>query len=515
MDQLRLDSYMQCEEQYVAHPLLIPETVKERAFQIEIADRAKKENTLVVIPTGLGKTVIAVLVAADMIKKGKIVMLAPTRPLVLQHQASFSSMLRMESSVVLTGKVNPDKRITLWKENQVIFSTPQVIRNDLLKNRYTLQDVALLIFDEAHRAVGEYAYVEIAGFYADQRSDPLILGLTASPGSKKSKIKEVMDNIHITNVEARVRQDDDVIDYVKEIKVEWYKVELTQEMEALRHQLEALFYEKVKKLRNLGLLTYKKKEYISKRDLLDLRKYIPRYLTGQRAKYKYAAFLNQALSISLYHCLELLETQGIAPMRDYLGRMFQGEPEKRSEAILVNDERVNSIYEKAQAYSKLSHPKLSALRRVLMEQLQKKETSRIIVFAQYRDTIASILEEITDIPDSRPVRFVGQSSRTDKGLKQDEQHKILEKFRAGEFNILVASSVAEEGLDIPSVDLVVFYEPIPSEIRSIQRRGRTGRSEVGRVIILITKNSRDEAYLWAERSREKKMHRMVKWLRSQ
>jgi Fanconi anemia group M protein len=514
MDQLKLDTYLQPEEGYVTHPLLRPLTVKERSFQIEIAERAKRENTLVVIPTGLGKTVIAVLVAADVIKKGKILMLAPTRPLVLQHHASFEAMLVMESSTVLTGKVTPDKRISLWQENQVIFSTPQVVRNDLLKERYTLEDVALIIFDEAHRAVGDYAYVEIAGFYTSQRKEPLILGLTASPGSKKSKIEEVMENIHITNVEARMRQDDDVVDYVKEIKIEWYKVELTQEMEAIRHQLDALFYEKVGKLRNMGLLTYKKKEYISKRDLLDLRKYIPRYLTGYRAKYKYPAFLNQALAISLYHCLELLETQGIAPLRDYLGRMFQGEPEKRSEKILVNDQRMKSIFERAQKYSMVSHPKLHALRSALVDQLRKKDTSLIIVFAQYRDTIASILEEINDIPRSRPVRFVGQSSRTDKGLKQEEQHLILEKFRNGEFNILVASSVAEEGLDIPAVDLVVFYEPIPSEIRSIQRRGRTGRSEVGRVIILITKDSRDEAYLWAERSREKKMQHIVKWLRS-
>ena len=194
--------------------------------------------------------------------------------------------------------------------------------------------------------------------------------------------------------------------------------------------------------------------------------------------------------------------------------MFEGECEKRSEKILVNDKRVQSVYERAREYAVISHPKISALKGVLSKQLNTKNTSLVIVFAQYRDTIASILAEIKDIPHARPVRFVGQASRTDKGLKQEEQKEILEKFRNAEFNILVASSVAEEGLDIPAVDLVVFYEPIPSEIRSIQRKGRTGRSEVGRVVILITKDSRDEAYLWAERSREKKMQKMVKWLRS-
>jgi Fanconi anemia group M protein len=324
-----------------------------------------------------------------------------------------------------------------------------------------------------------------------------------------------MENLHIENVEARMRYDEDVVHYVKDIKIEWLKVDLPPEMESLRDALDSLLFEKIDKLKKLGFLRYKKNEYVSKRDLLELRKYIPQKLVGTRAKLRYAAYINQALAISLYHCVELLETQGVNPMRDYLGRIFEREPEKRTEKILVHDQRVISIHEKARAYSQISHPKLSALKQVLNNQLQAKNSSLIIVFAQYRDTIASILDEIGGIPHANPVRFVGQASRTDKGLKQEEQKEILEKFRHGEFNILVASSVAEEGLDIPAVDLVVFYEPIPSEIRSIQRRGRTGRSEVGRVVILITKNSRDEAYLWAERSREKKMQKMIKWMRSQ
>lgn len=514
MEQLKLDNYVTMDKRFVSHSNIKPETVMERTFQIDIAEKAKKENTLVVIPTGLGKTVIAVLVAADIMKKGKIVMLAPTRPLVLQHHASFNDMLTMENSIVLTGKVSPEKRVNLWSDHQFIFSTPQVVRNDLLCDRYTLEDVSLIIFDEAHRAVGDYAYVEIASLYVTQRKTPLILGLTASPGSKRAKIKEVMENLYIQNVEARVRYDEDVINYVKDIKIEWLKVELSPEMDALRKTLEPLLYEKIDKLKNLGFLRYKKNEYISKKDLLDLRQVIPQRLTGFRTKLRYPAYLNQALAISLYHCLELLETQGISPMRDYLGRIFEGEPEKRSEKILINDDRVKAVYEQSQESVKVSHPKLTALKQVLQKQLETKNSSLIIVFAQYRDTIASILDEITDILYAKPVRFVGQSSRTDKGLKQEEQKEILEKFRQGEFNILVASSVAEEGLDIPAVDLVVFYEPIPSEIRSIQRKGRTGRSEVGRVVILITKNSRDEAYLWAERTREKKMQKMVKWLRS-
>ena len=55
--------------------------------------------------------------------------------------------------------------------------------------------------------------------------------------------------------------------------------------------------------------------------------------------------------------------------------------------------------------------------------------------------------------------------------------------------------------------MVIFYEPVPSAIRSIQRRGRTGRQEKGRVIILMAKGTRDEAYRWVAHHKEKKMYR--------
>ena len=90
---------------------------------------------------------------------------------------------------------------------------------------------------------------------------------------------------------------------------------------------------------------------------------------------------------------------------------------------------------------------------------------------------------------------------------------MVEKFKKGEYNVLVATSVAEEGLDIPATDMVIFYEPVPSEIRSIQRRGRTGRARIGKVVILTIKGTRDIAYLWSSRNKEKKMKNELLWLR--
>jgi Fanconi anemia group M protein len=120
---------------------------------------------------------------------------------------------------------------------------------------------------------------------------------------------------------------------------------------------------------------------------------------------------------------------------------------------------------------------------------------KILIFSQYRDT----LEEITNFLNYNGIPcqgFYGQSNKNGKkGISQDKQLSILGDFRLGKFPVLVATSVAEEGLNIPNVDLVLFYEPVPSEIRFIQRKGRTGRFSNGKVVILISENSIDTKYL--------------------
>ena len=127
-----------------------------------------------------------------------------------------------------------------------------------------------------------------------------------------------------------------------------------------------------------------------------------------------------------------------------------------------------------------------------------------------------MLKFLKDDPAIKAVRFVGQSSRADdEGLSQKKQAEILQKFRAGEFNVLIATSVGEEGIDIPATDMVLFYEPVPSEIRSIQRKGRTGRARAGRVVVLMAKGTRDEAYYWISDRKEKTMNRQMQSLSGQ
>ncbi len=164
---------------YVEHPLVRPRTVEARAYQVNIASSCLSRSTLVVLPTGMGKTIVALLVIADILErgKGKVLFMAPTKPLVEQHSAFVKAMTTVEDVVVFTGEVSAEDRELAWRENRVIVSTPQVIANDVKAGRYDLQKVALIVYDEAHRAVGNYAYVHVAA-----AQDPVTTLSLGNPG---------------------------------------------------------------------------------------------------------------------------------------------------------------------------------------------------------------------------------------------------------------------------------------------------------------------------------------------
>ena len=501
---------------FVSHPMIPAGAIGHRAFQLKIAAQALERSTLVVLPTGLGKTVIAALVAADVLNHGggKVVFLAPTKPLAQQHMQSFGRLLAGGPSMDLfTGSMPAKKREALWRSTRVVFATPQGIRNDLERGRYGLEDAALVIFDEAHRSVGDYAYVAIAKRYMEQRINPLVLALTASPGSEAEKIDDVVRNLGIAHVEARSDEDQDVAPYIQETAVHWRKVRLSTYMVRARRAFDEAFTDHTNKLKRFGFMRHRKKgSMVSKKDIIGAGQAIlGRMRAGGRGKGAlFGALYHQTISLHIANCLELLETQGVEPTLAYMGRLRSDEKPKRSVKAFLKDENVLRAFEHLEEHKGASHPKVDALLAAVKEQFARAKGSLVIVFSQYRDTITGLTESLRSAGYSVE-RFVGQADRKeDFGLSQAEQAKLLARFSRREFSVLVASQVAEEGLDIPAVDLVVFYEPIPSAIRTIQRRGRTGRSEIGRVEVLVTEDSRDERFLYAGIGREKKMRGIVK-----
>jgi len=511
---------------YFNHPLLRKNLLRFREYQEIISNSALNKNTLVILPTALGKTIISLLVSVNILynhKEKRILILAPTRPLVNQHWDSFISNIKLldEQTVVVTGKIPPHARTIVWnnKTIRLFFSTPEVVKNDIIGKRLSLVDFFLVVFDEAHRAVKDYAYTFIADQYIKHCLNPLILGLTASPGSEKNKIQEICNNLFIENIEFKTEEDKDVKRYINPINLKWQWFDLPSEYQYVKSILKTMLDEKLNWLNKRNILR-KNSEWIFKRDLISLGEQLRSKLDitlEEDRRSIYYALMQQSIALSLMYCIELVESQGFHSLGTFLGRTRP--EESKSHKILLGDNRIKEI-KRLMENLQMDHPKVQYLLKILKERHVPQSIlnnrgnswrsvpeviSRVLVFTQYRDTAQHIVEML--IKDNiKASKFVGQSKRQgDPGMKQEEQNSILKNFRGGEFSVLVATSIAEEGLDIPEVDLVVFYEPIPSEIRHIQRRGRTGRKNIGSVLILATKDTIDQRYLDITR---KKIDRM-------
>jgi len=499
------------------HQLIWPETVEFRLFQKRIADVASEKNTLVILPTALGKTVISAIVAANILynyRDAKVLVMAPTRPLIMQHRDTFLRILKLreKDTALLTGKTPPGHRRFIWEgEARVVFSTPQVVRNDLLEHRLSLENYGLLVFDECHRAVKRYAYTDIAQLYVSQAKYPLILGMTASPGSNLNTVLEVCRGLYIESVEYRTETDPDVKPYIHPIEVEWKTVNLPDEYLRIKAVIQSMLDRRVNWLCGKGVIQRHPK-YVTKKTLIkagdDLRYLLETSIEEERDKIFYA-IINQSLAVTLFHMLELLETQGLHTLKDFMEKVDREKREKRSYSILVNEPQYRQL-KSLTDNSSTKHPKIGLLIQAVRDQLLRKPSSRMLVFTQYRDTATHLVEELRTISPVRVERFVGQASKpNDEGLSQEEQAERIRMLEEGELNVLVATSIAEEGLDIPAVDHVIFYEPIPSEIRYIQRRGRTGRKAPGKVAILAANNTLDMVYLYASNKRTELMRRIA------
>jgi len=504
----------------VGHPFVRVGQIRALPFQIDLARIGLTEDLLVVLPTGLGKTVIAALLAAEVLRRseGKVVMLAPTRPLVQQHAEAFSRWLVPLRTARFTGTVRRPVREGVWEGADLVFATPEVLAHDLADGRYRLDEVELLVFDEAHHAVGKYAYVPIAERYKSERPpDGRVLGLTASPGGRDERIEEVVGALGVRRIEARTRDDDGVREHVQPVQVEQRWVDLPPATAEIRDLLASAARAAARKLQKMGYLRKKPIASLSVKDLIALRAEI--FARPGPMTRRFGPLFHQLVLLHLHHAQERLETQGLEPFLQYVARVEGKEKRSRGDTAFLKLPEVVLARDQATAFlrstKETSHPKLEAVVDLVRETLEqpRDHPPRILVFAQYRDTIQSI-QGMLELQGWKVGRFVGQATRDrdDPGMSQKEQARVLGDFRAGRFPVLVASSVAEEGLDVPDVDLVVFFESVPSEIRAIQRRGRTGRTSLGKVVVLLTRETRDVAYQVAEVRREKAMRRIVRRL---
>jgi ERCC4-related helicase len=496
---------------FVSHPLLKENRIQSRFYQETILATAAEKNTLCVLPTGLGKTNIAILLAAHRLEKfpgSRILVLAPTKPLVNQHYSIFSGTMNLDPETIqpVTGTIKPQDRRKIYETGKIILATPQTIENDLTNRILSLRDFSLVVLDEAHHAVGNYAYPYIAKRYLAEGENQRILALTASPGGTKEKINEIYRNLGIETVEIRTEEDSDVASWVKEKEIEWIGVELPESFIKIKQLIDEVYEKKVETLRKLGFVS---RGRVSKKDLLQTQIHLRKGINeGYKKAFLAASFVAQA--IKLEHALTLLETQGIHVLESYWKKLRKDE--SKAAGRILNDKRItaailltHNLYE---AGSK--HPKIGKLCSIVSQQVRAKPDSMMIIFANFRDTVKEIADTLGRIDGVKPAILIGQK----EGLSQKEQVDVIRRFESGEYNTLVTTSIGEEGLHLSTADIAIFYEPVPSEIRSIQRRGRVARIKLGKIIVLVTKHTRDEAYYWTAVAKERKMKRTLYDLRS-
>ncbi|CAO2656998.1 Nn.00g058010.m01.CDS01 [Neocucurbitaria sp. VM-36] len=479
-----------------------------RDYQFNIVQRGLFNNLLVALPTGLGKTFIAATIMLNWFRwttEAQIVFVAPTKPLVSQQiEACFNiAGIPRSYTTMLTGGVSPGLRSEEWRDKRVFFMTPQTLLNDLKGGYADPKKIVLLVVDEAHRATGSYAYVEVVSFLRRFNQSFRVLALTATPGADVEAVQKVIDGLDISKVEIRTENSMDICSYVHQRKIEKHVFQNSDEMEMCMELYSQALQPLVKTIAGLnaywstnpcdltpfGCQQAKKKWFLE---------------AGRNANQGVKSMVNTVFTIlaSISHGMDLLKYHGMGPFYMKM-KEFQDESTKTKskykKQILDSDawkKLMVRLHGWVNDKNFVGHPKLEFLQQVILDHFVNAEDgrsagdppaqTRIMVFAHFRDSaeeIARILKRHQ--PMIRPRVFVGQShGKNSEGMSQKEQLDVIEKFKTGTHNTLIATSIGEEGLDIGEVDLIICYDSKASPIRMLQRMGRTGRKREGKIVML-------------------------------
>ena len=484
---------------------------KPREYQNSIFSTSKNQNTLACLPTGTGKTKLAIMLITERLNKfpkSNILVISPTKPLSSQiaKEVEESTNIPSKKIALLTGAITPEERTKIFNNSKVIVATPQTIQFDVEKKRINLEKTSLLVVDECHRSKERFANTLVAKAYNNQAINKLTLALTASPGATKEKVREVCSNLFIENIELRTESDDDMSQHIQYKESEYIKVKLPENFKKIQSTLRNLYKSRASNLKVYGFK--KPVSVINKSDLLMYQK----SLQGNIARGDFSAYRAISLVaelIKLHYATGLIETQTPKSLQTYLKKL-QGETSKASKN-LINNKAIQGIIK---AVDKLiesgeKHPKFKKLEEIITDELKKDLSKKTIIFANYRSTVNEIKESLFLIKGAKPTMLIGQK----QGFSQKDQLETIKNFNEGKYNILICTSIGEEGISIGSLDLAIFYDHTASEIRKIQRSGRVARIKPGKIINLITEKTLDEAMIWTARRKEKKMHNLLNYMK--
>ncbi|PHH76936.1 hypothetical protein CDD82_3749 [Ophiocordyceps australis] len=495
-----------------------------RDYQFSIVKNSLFNNTLVALPTGLGKTFIAATVMLNFYRwteTAKIVFVAPTKPLVAQQVTACYSIAGIPRSdtTLLTGEIQPVLRVDEWQTKRVFFMTPQTLLNDISHGYADPKTIVLLVIDEAHRAVGEYAYAKVTKLIRRYSKSFRVLALTATPGSKIETVQEVIDNLGISHCEIRTEESIDIRQYVHDRNTQVMVLDPSDEMNLVGELFSQALKPLVDKLSSQNIYYGRNPMALTAYGLMQAQR--EWFATRGRSANQGVQFMMRAtfsVLTSIAHSIKLLNFHGIKPFYDNLfdfrnGVEGKGEQGSKYKRQLIEHPSFQEMMNKISGWLKMpsfvGHPKLTELAScVLNHFMDQGDATRIIVFSEYRDSAEGI---VCMLNKHRPLVkasvFVGQADgKRGEGMKQAQQIDTIDRFKRGDFNVLVATSIGEEGLDIGQVDLIVCYDSSASPIRMLQRMGRTGRKRAGNIVLLLMRGKEEEQFAKSKDSYEKMQH---------
>ncbi len=480
---------------YTLDTWIYPGSKSFRKYQFLICRSCLFSNTLVCLPTGLGKTFIATVVLYNYyrwFREGLVFFLAPTKPLVDQQFNAFVETVKgfnPRHVGQMTGKLNKSIRRATYKTARVFFMTPQTLENDLRNELVDKQKITCIVFDEAHRATGNYAYCQIVKQMKEAGVGFRIVALSATPGPTVESIQEIINNLMISCVEARSEEDPDVKQYTHNKNIEVIKVGKTGEITKLEDQLLKVIAIPQHQLQAMQLLPFvARQKAVNKMMVLESQEKFKREaaqferthgMSGMCMAYSCFSSL-----LSLLSGLSMLVTHGIDSLKMFCEKFRDSVEEKKGRKTIVNSKEFQELLKYLNDIGTTkNHPKLEKMKETLTKFLEGEDhkRSQAIVFTLFVNSAQEICKYLGENDTISANVFIGQAN----GYTQKQQMKIINDFKAHKFNTLVATCIGEEGLDIGYVDLIVSYDCTGSPVRMIQRFGRTGRQQEGKVVILL------------------------------
>ncbi|NXK22493.1 FANCM protein, partial [Arenaria interpres] len=507
---------------------IYPTNYPVRGYQLRMARAALLANTLVCLPTGLGKTFVAAVVMYNFYRwfpSGKVLFLAPTKPLVAQQMEAWGTQAL--------------SRRELWTTKKVFFLTPQIMVNDLSRGTCPAVEIKCLVIDEAHKALGNHAYCQVVRELSKYTDQFRILALSATPGSDTKAVQQVISNLLIAQIELCAEDSPEIQPYSHERQVEKIVVPLGEELVEFQNAYIQVLESFAGRLIKIGVL--------AKRDIPSLTKY---QLILGRDQYRknppQSVAVHQgiiegdfALCISLYHGYELLLQMGLRSLFVYLFgimdgpkgltrtknelgcnkdfmKLYQQLRDMFADTLLPSAN--GSVYKSTTVLENkkefiYSHPKLRKLEEIVIghfkswkqgssDEVRAESPSvdavgtRVMIFSSFRDSVQEIADMLSRLsPAVRVMTFVGHSTgKSTKGFTQKEQLEVVKRFREGGYNTLVSTCVGEEGLDIGEVDLIICFDAQKSPVRLVQRMGRTGRRRQGRIVVILAEGREERTY---------------------